>query len=322
MKVINIKQEGVKTFFVTWTIHDFCNFRCSYCPSGLNEGKRRHVTFEHVKKLFTVLKSKLEPDRKIIFAFSGGEPTLHPEFLEIVKYLYDNGVEVTMTTNGGKGVDWWKEIEPYIAHMVISYHPEFSNFDKILEKVAFLHEHCWVNIDMMMDPNHWDEQMAYTERFKQFEKNISIMHLPIQQNFGTTNEGLLSNYTQEHRNFLANPTNYKGYYLVPKHKIERSSGFLGRGAMSVSYDNGTTERLDYMKLIGKDLNQFTGLTCNIGLEGLIVEFEKVYRGYCHVGGQIANVLDDDFDLPTNPVICDKLRCSCSVDIEVSKYTNE
>ena len=173
MKVVNIKQEGIKTFFVTWTIHDYCNFRCSYCPAGLNEGKRRQVTFEHVKKLFTVLKSKLEPDRKIIFAFSGGEPTLHPEFLEIVKYLYDNGVEVTMTTNGGKGVEWWREIEPYIAHMVISYHPEFSKFDKILEKVEFLHEHCWVNIDMMMDPKHWDEQMAYTEKFKQFEKNIT-----------------------------------------------------------------------------------------------------------------------------------------------------
>jgi organic radical activating enzyme len=212
MKVVNIKQEGIKTFFVTWTIHDFCNFRCSYCPAGLNEGKRRQVTFEHVKKLFTVLKSKLEPDRKIIFAFSGGEPTLHPEFLEIVKYLYDNGVEVTMTTNGGKGVEWWREIEPYIAHMVISYHPEFSKFDKILEKVEFLHEHCWVNIDMMMDPKYWDEQMAYTERFKQFEKNISIMHLPIQQNFGTTNEGLLSDYTDEHIAFLANPTNYITFF--------------------------------------------------------------------------------------------------------------
>jgi hypothetical protein len=61
------------------------------------------------------------------------------------------------------------------------------------------------------------------------------------------------------------------------------------------------------------------MTCNIGLEGLILEFEKVYRGYCHVGGEIANLLDEDFDLPIDPVICDKQRCACSVDIEISKY---
>lgn len=319
MKVIKIQQERDKTFFVTWTLHDFCNFKCSYCPPGLNEGNRRHVTFEHVKKFFSVLKSKLEPDRKIIVAFSGGEPTLHPEFMEIAKYLCENGVEVTMTSNGGKGLDWWKEIEPYIAHLVISYHPEFSKFEKIYEKVEFLSQHCWVNVDFMMDPSYWDKQIEYANEFKKFKTNVGVIHLPVQQNFGTTNEGLHIGYSPEQRAFLANPPNYYGKYLIPKHKLARSRGFLGRGEMSVTYDNGIKEKLDYKKLIGNDLNQFTGMTCNIGLEGLILEFENVYRGYCHVGGKIANLLDEDFDLPIDPVICDKQRCACSVDIEITKY---
>ena len=150
MKVLKIQQEGPKTFFVTWTLHDFCNFRCSYCPPGLNGGKRRHVTFEHIKKFFTTLKNNLTDDRKIVVAFSGGEPTLHPEFLEITKWLYENNIEVTMTSNGGKGVDWWQKIEPYIAHLVISYHPEFSKFDKIYEKIKLKYQvslqptqRCW-----------------------------------------------------------------------------------------------------------------------------------------------------------------------------------
>ena len=319
MKVLKIQQEGPKTFFVTWTLHDFCNFRCSYCPPGLNGGKRRHVTFDHIKKFFTTLKNNLTDDRKIVVAFSGGEPTLHPEFLEITKWLYENNIEVTMTSNGGKGVDWWQKIEPYIAHLVISYHPEFSKFDKIYEKIKFLSQTCWVNVDFMMDPNHWDEIMGYAEELKKFEKNVGVIYLPIQQNFGTTNEGLLSTYTPEQRAFLANPPTYYGPYKIPEHKLAKSGGFLGRGKVSVTYDDGITENLDYKKLVGNDWNQFSGMTCNIGLEGLILEFEKVYRGYCHVGGEVANLLDEDFDLPIDPVICDRQRCACSVDIEISKY---
>jgi organic radical activating enzyme len=319
MKVIKIEKDGPKTFFVCWTLHDFCNFRCSYCPPGLNQGNRRAVTFEHVKKFYTVLRSKIGTETKLIIAFSGGEPTLHPEFIEIVKFLREHNCEVTMTTNGGKGLDWWEEIEPHIVNLVISYHPEFSNFNKIYEKVKFLSETCWVNVDFMMDPTRWDEVVGYANEFKKFKKNVGVVHLPIQQNFGTLNEGLLSTYTAEQREFLANPPNYYGDYIIPDNKRKQSGGFVGRGPMSVSFDNGVTEKLDYKKLIGQDINQFTGMTCNIGLEGLILEFADVYRGYCHVGGKVANLLDEDFDLPIDPVICNKVRCACSVDIEVSKF---
>lgn len=321
-KVIKIEQHGPKTFFITWTLHDFCNFRCTYCPPGLNEGKRRHITFDHIKKFFNVLKSKVSDDYKIVVAFSGGEPTLHPDFIEIVKWLRINDVEVTMTSNGGRGVDWWEQIEPYIAHLVISYHPEFSKFEKILEKVEFLSKTCWVNVDFMMHPDYWDELIGYANILKKFEKNVGVIHLPIQQNFGTTNEGLFSTYTQEQKDFLANPPNYYGQYIIPPQKLARSRGFLGRSQMSVTYDDGVTEKLDYKKLIGRDQNQFEGMTCNIGLEGLILEFADVYRGYCHVGGKVANLLDEDFDLPMDPVVCTKTRCPCAVDIEVSKYFNE
>ena len=323
MKVIKIERQldstHKKTFFICWTLHDFCNYRCSYCPPGLNGGNRRHIKFEHVKKLYTNLKSKLSSDTKIIIAFSGGEPTLHPEFIEIVKYLRENGCEVTMTSNSGRGLEWWKEIEPYLTHMVFSYHPEFTKFDKFYEKVEYLSQHCWINVDIMMDPDHWDELIGYANEFKKLKRNVGVIHLPIQQNFGTTNEGLLYSYTEEQRQFLANPPNFYGSHDIPKHKLAQSGGKIGRGPATVTYDDQTTERLDYKTLIAKDLNKFNGLTCNIGLEGLILEFEDVYRGYCHVGGKIANLLDDDFDLPIDPVICNKERCACSVDIEVSKY---
>ena len=91
MKVIKIKQSEPKTFFVTWTLHNFCNFRCSYCPSGLNEGTIRNVTFEHIKKFFTVLKSKLDPNQKIIIAFSGGEPTIIEQNYNMLQDLIDSG---------------------------------------------------------------------------------------------------------------------------------------------------------------------------------------------------------------------------------------
>lgn len=312
-------KKNYETFFITWSLHNLCNFRCSYCPPNLNNGTTKNISLEKVKKFHSLLKTKVE-NKKFIFAFSGGEPTLHPEFIEIAKYLSEEGCEICMTTNGSRGIEWWHEAEPYIDHMVISYHPGWTKKDKLKENIDFLTETSWVNLDLMMTPNHWDELISVGEMFKN-RKNIAVTYLPIQQDFGVSSKGLIG-YTPEQLEFLQNPPNYWGEFAPAKHKLDKCRGQFGRGYKYMEIVNdgkSTIKQMDYKYLIANNLNRFKGYQCDLGSEGLIIETNgDIFKAYCHVGGLIGNVTKEELEIDLNPVICDQEICSCSVDIELSK----
>lgn len=312
-------RKSSETFFITWTLHNLCNFRCSYCPPNLNNGSTKNVSLEKVKHFFNNLRNQIE-GKKFIFAFSGGEPTVHPEFIDIIKFLSFHGCEICLTTNGSRGIEWWKKAEPYIDHLVISYHPNWTKLDKLRENIEFLTQTCWVNLDLMMVPSHWNEILAVGENFKKY-KNIAVTYLPIQQNFGVDSLGLI-NYTNEQIEFLKNPPNYWAEFKPSKKKLLKCRGFFGRGFKYMSIQDDAKEivrQLDYKYIIANDYNRFKGYECDLGQEGLIVELNgDIYYAYCHVGGCIGNINDLSITINHTPTICDKEICSCSVDIDISK----
>ena len=312
-------RKNYETFFVTWSLHNFCNFRCEYCPSNLNNGTTKNINFEKVKKFYFKLK-QIVGSKKIIFAFSGGEPTLHPEFVDIIKFLSDNECEICMTTNGSRGIEWWKQAEPYIDHMVISYHPRWTKKDKLKEDIDFLSETCWINLDLMMIPEYWDAILKVGETFKGY-KNVAVTYLPIQQDFGTKSKGLI-NYSPEQLNFLQNPPNYWGDFKPAEHKLKKCRYNFGRGYKYMAIQESGQEvvkKLDYKYIIANNLNRFNGYECDLGKEGLVIELNgNIYYAYCHVGGCIGNINDDNLNLNIDSVICNRDICSCSVDIDISK----
>lgn len=315
LKRIWFQNESSKTFFITWSLHNLCNFRCEYCPPNLNNGTTKNISFDKVKDFYENLQNKID-DKKFIFAFSGGEPTLHPEFIDIVKYLSEQGCEITMTSNASRPLSWWEKVEPYIDHLVISYHPGWTKKEKLKTNIEFLTKTTWVNLDLMMNPTHWDDILSFGESLKGLP-NIAITYLPIQKDFGNGANGLID-YTEAQLEFLQNPPNYYGKFEPAKHKLEKCRGEFGRGGKLMETDTGI-EKLDYKKLIANNINRFHGYKCNLGLEGLIIEINgDIYNGYCHVGGKVGNIFEGKFNLNSEPTICPIEYCSCSVDIEISK----
>lgn len=80
-----------------------CPYGCSFCymdskPNG------EHASLAEIKKLIDTL-AKLQ-----VFevAFGGGEPTLHPNFNEIIRYTYSKGIVPNFTT---RNVRWFTDNE-------------------------------------------------------------------------------------------------------------------------------------------------------------------------------------------------------------------
>lgn len=67
------------------------------------------------------------------------------------------------------------------------------------------------------------------------------------------------------------------------------------------------------------LNKYQHWTCNAGLESLMINWDgEVHRATCRVGGSLGNIYNNTFLQPTDPVICDRVFCTCSADIPITK----
>ncbi len=71
-----------------------CNRNCAFCIDA-NRGKMKYITLEGVRNALTTAKEKNITDILLV----GGEPTLHPEILDIAKLVKEFGFNLILTTN-------------------------------------------------------------------------------------------------------------------------------------------------------------------------------------------------------------------------------
>jgi len=77
-----------------------CNFHCSYCYVPDSSEYRNELSREEIKDV--ILQAKALGARKIIIL--GGEPSIYPHLVEMLRFLGREGLEIEMFTNGS-GID-------------------------------------------------------------------------------------------------------------------------------------------------------------------------------------------------------------------------
>jgi MoaA/NifB/PqqE/SkfB family radical SAM enzyme len=86
-----------------------CNFNCPYCRGTDINGEKGDMKLEDVKHVIDLwAKENIQNIR-----FSGGEPTIHPNFKEIIKYTKDickNIKHIAVSTNGFQPIEYYYEL--------------------------------------------------------------------------------------------------------------------------------------------------------------------------------------------------------------------
>jgi len=78
-------------------ITSVCNFACTYCSSPFGERKKAHMPMD----LFIHIANQLPGlTKQNIRMHVDGEPTMHPNFAEMVQYLNSKDFGVSLATNG------------------------------------------------------------------------------------------------------------------------------------------------------------------------------------------------------------------------------
>ena len=101
-----------------------CNLRCIYCYADAGEPMSEEVSVTQVKEL---IKQAKELGAKTISLVGGGEPLLYPHYRTIINYIYTQGLDTVLFTNGTK-MNW--EIADYLYRKRVSVITKLNSFDR------------------------------------------------------------------------------------------------------------------------------------------------------------------------------------------------
>lgn len=312
--IVEIKK-ATPSFYVYWTITDYCNFSCSYCPSQLHSGdfaqgrKKGFPSDEEIRTFLDRLVNVHSVGKFLQVCLSGGEPTVHPMFGEIVKSIRPHGI-VEVITNGSRPLNWWKKLPALPDKVTISLHPGFTVIEKINEVGEFLLDNnCEVVFNMMCDPDQWNAvQSLYellTDRLK-YQVNGKILT----DHSGTATDGQPYSYTNTQLDYINSKTSLIG-------TIERRFNNVDRRIYIVD-DDGTENVMQHpFDLVNSKKNQMQGWSCSAGKDGVAISFNgNVYVGNCRIDtlGRL-----DTFNLLTENVTCPKKYCKTAADLQLPKH---
>lgn len=110
-------------------VTDRCNLTCPTCYAGSSPTYGRHRKLQEVKDMLdAVVKNEKEPD---VVQISGGEPTIHPQFWEILDYAKSLPIRhLMLNTNGikiAKDFEFAKRLKTYTPDFEV--YLQFDSFE-------------------------------------------------------------------------------------------------------------------------------------------------------------------------------------------------
>lgn len=96
----NITKQNKMLYTAVFQLTPFCNLKCKMCyarldPKEVSDAGKRVMTFDEWKYYVDCV---VEMGVYLV-TFTGGECTLHPDFVKIYSYAYDKGLNISVMTN-------------------------------------------------------------------------------------------------------------------------------------------------------------------------------------------------------------------------------
>jgi MoaA/NifB/PqqE/SkfB family radical SAM enzyme len=335
-------------FCVSWLLGRFCNYRCSYCWPYARSDKRDHRPTELVLSTLDEIKRQARERGfgSFHFSFSGGEPTMHPGYLEILKHYSDDAKNcgfqsVHMTSNLSPGLMWFQKYvdatrDLHRVSVTASFHKEFAQRDKFIEKLVFLQKNdVQVTINMVMGPERFEQSWEDAQFFHDHGVNVTL-----KPQSNPTATKIVEGYTEDQLHRLRQGMPQRDFtsarvaseeaplFLRPKHKWPKSLGPDGLPAepvppifqVELTDDQGKSWYMDQAERFNAfEFNNFKGWECSAGYRSIIIREPDgfIKRSYSCNDRPLGHI-EKGFSLHSQPMPCQTGSCVSSADSKIPK----
>jgi MoaA/NifB/PqqE/SkfB family radical SAM enzyme len=284
---------------IEWNLGKRCNYDCSYCPASIHDNFSPHTDIEILKVAVDKLASLGKPIR---ISFTGGEPTVHPKFRELVQYCKHVGISwISVTTNGTLPYEFYASLP--VDQLVFSIHMEYD-WMRVFNTIESVIESTKIKVIAQIMAHH-DHMM-----------NVSILrtrcllaHIPNTVRRIRWTEG--DHDLFDDMRYNANDLNWIK---------EQDATVTENVIFFMEADDGLPVFAHANDMIKNHQNKFKDWSCNAGIESLMINWDgDVHRATCRVGGSLGNIYEGTFMQPVEPVVCDRNFCTCAADIPLTKF---
>jgi molybdenum cofactor biosynthesis enzyme MoaA len=339
-------------FSVSWLLGRYCNYRCSYCwPYARSDTKDHRPT---PLMLHTVDEIKRQARERgfnsFHFSLSGGEPTFHPAYIDILNHLNNdvhntNYTSVHMTSNMSRPLKWFEtQYVPAVknfhrASITASCHREHVDTDKKVEEFADKLVLCQeydtqITINMVMVPEQFNEIYDLALYFHNRGINVTL-----KPQSDPTASRVVDGYTPEMLAKLHNGMPQRAFTEVkaqradlvkrpkPTYMIDRADpGFKQQAGVDAHYqvefiDNeGNPWFMDQAERFNAfNFNNFNQWECSSGYRSIIIREPDgtIKRSYSCSEVPLGHI-ETGFKLYDKPMPCGGTSCVSSADSKIPK----
>lgn len=338
------------TQFVLWHLGKRCNYDCSYCSIHTHDAVSPFIDQTLAKKFASkLLLSASVNNKKINWAFTGGEPFIDPGFVPLLQLIrsHDSVGQINVTTNGSLPLSVYNSVKDMLTGITVSLHLERTDkeVDDTIKKIIELanNSNTFINVNLMFLPGRQQQVENIIQLFKQHNINFILRRIiqhdidnvlnksgintgPGKKDYQLFNIDLQRRYKEQWKiqNFghtfdQRNLNAYTESELELFKENKRKSLWVNAG---VWYADGSYREVNTDSLTSKLENRFRGWTCFAGVDQLYVDFDgSIYVGTCQSGGKIGHISDENISFLASPQHCQVNVCMCNTDIPVRKAAN-
>jgi MoaA/NifB/PqqE/SkfB family radical SAM enzyme len=327
-------------FTVSWLLGRFCNYRCSYCWPYARSDRKDFRPYDVCVKTIDSIKEQARERgfNSFHFSLSGGEPTFHPDYLKIVKYLNDdakncNYHSLHMTSNCSRPIEWFKEYyeaskDMHRVSVTASYHREHvKSLEEFADKLEFMQKHgIQITVNMVMIPTLFEEH--YKDALYFHERGINVTLKPQSD---PTASYVVDGYSEEMMERLHNGMPQRNF-ADTKSEVKRPKRAVINKAVELNEEVPANFQVEFTDKDNKlwymdqaerfnafNFNKFKGWECSSGYRSIIIREPdgSVKRSYSCDDVPLGNI-ETGFKLYDGPKECISKNCVSSADSKIPK----
>ena len=335
-------------FSVSWLLGRFCNYKCSYCWPYARSDRKDHRPTELCLATIDEIKEQARANgfNSFHFSLSGGEPTFHPGYLDILEHLANdvpncNYTSVHMTSNISRKMNWFEKYGEIVGKMhrasiTASYHREFAKPEEFADKLLLCMEYdIQVTINMVLVPERFDVDWENALYFHNRGINVTL-----KPQSDPTASFVVKGYTDKQLEIMQNGMPQRAYtddlqkttgkkIIRPKPKKTMWNQDIMNGddkgvppIMQVEFEDSTGKKwyMDQAERFNAfNFNKFKGWDCTSGFKGIIIREPdgSIKRSYS-CADEPLGYIESGFKLFDSPKPCISESCVSSADSKIPK----
>jgi MoaA/NifB/PqqE/SkfB family radical SAM enzyme len=341
---IHAVRKDPKIITVVWFLGKRCNYDCSYCASYIHDNYSPHIKKKDAYNFLDQIESYILSQKKQFkLNITGGEPFVHPDFLDILEYAKKKTglMQLSVVTNGSLPLKNYQKSSEYLDNITVSLHVEqdikivWETVNKIIELNNI--KKWFLNVNLMAAPTKFNLLKEIIDKFKKFEIKFVLRKIdpPFENSLEIIKKKDLPNDLKELKNLEENFIKEKikrkkirdefvdsNYYT--KEEIEFLSNFKNDEQwqnIKIHYPDKHVE-MNTDELKARSLNSWKGWQCYVGIDSIYVQHNgMVFRSNCMQGEPLGKI-GGKLNWPSQPIICPIKWCTCNTDMCVRKVKNK